>query len=1374
MYNTSAQYKLDIKKPSRAFECRITIGDKVFKNEDIVDVIIDSNIQPSDGFVIGSTTSTILDLTLLNKGDTIYSTNQIKVEIGLKIGNTIEYIPMGLYNIDNIEKTDYTTKFTAFDNMIKFETTYFSSLGDTPTLAQVVNELAGKTGVQFTGSLPSYTVKKLEGFTCREILGYVASLCGGNALITRDGKFTIVYPKDINYSIDANNYIDYKREEVKYKIGKVTCQTKEKETISKGSLGTDSMELLFENPWVTDSILQDIYNKLNGFEYLGYTMKWQCDLALDVGDIITCTDVKGVVRKLPILSQKLNYTGGLTSEIGAKGESKNKNSFSSSGSTANKVNRVVTEVALINKAFIDYAHMNNADIVNLKTETAKIKSAEIEIANINNLLAGSVSAGSTQTIHLTSANAVLDEALIKSGIAAKMSIGDLLAGNISTNKFRIVSDNGGIEIVGPTMQFKDKSNRVRIQMGQDATGNFNFILKGEDGTTTLIDHTGIKEKAIANDLIKGNMVAADAIGEKQINYNSLITGLNKDNNTQLIKASKVALDLTGQSLEVSFNSLKSSVDNIDGRNLLLNSGAELDFKYWIKQENNGEVSIEENNVYYGKKAFRIKQSSGAIYQTLRQNIKVKPGDKIAISGFIKVLQVINSSSVIKLSCNYYKSDGSIAGGLNVPNLNTVGEYKKVNFDLVIPNDVVTLQILLLVQGGEALFDNIKVEKDKYTDWTPAPEDIEQKIESNTTAINVVNEQIDTLVKETTITHNGDTVKLQDFYSTFKQTSKEINLKVESLETMEIGGRNILRNTDFIDTSYFTFSAGISLDKNFLCNGVNTAKYLITGLTSDAWRAAEPERQNVVEGRVYSASVETYIPTDNGLDYNVALEIQWFNASGARISQASVAIDKNILNKWRRIILENKVAPAGAVKGNARVRVQRNGKLWVAKLKLEEGTKATAWTVAPEDVDSSINGLSSRMATAEQKLEPGRITQSISDAINGGTASISTVTTTLDKTGFTVKNGAIKIQNKAGSNVLAGDTDGNLNMVGVITTFNDNMTKRQIELIKNGITFYDWETAENNIPIGRIYTGKQIVNGSTITTPALTINNTSASYMAISSDKGMLMHFDAYNRSTYSGNIPIWFYKNAIMGIGASMYFNMPGNKGEIYGSINDSLVISVPVKAKGNGFQVQSDSGSRLMGARAGYDYICYLNDTYIDGKFAVSGSKNSIQKTLNYGERLINAYETAEYFYGDLGSGKIVNGECVISIDEILLECVNTSHQYHVFTQVYNGTIKTIERFKDYFVVYGEEGTRFSWELKAKRLGYENHRLETPNDFDNRETYENMFNRHFEEFEAEKTTERQNIEGDMYTNDTVPGDILMNELDFRLDDFLLNEEEIA
>lgn len=118
----------------------------------------------------------------------------------------------------------------------------------------------------------------------------------------------------------------------------------------------------------------------------------------------------------------------------------------------------------------------------------------------------------------------------------------------------------------------------------------------------------------------------------------------------------------------------------------------------------------------------------------------------------------------------------------------------------------------------------------------------------------------------------------------------------------------------------------------------------------------------------------------------------------------------------------------------------------------------------------------------------------------------------------------------------------------------------------------------------------------------------------------------------------------------------------------------------------------------------------------SVTGSKNSLQPTKNYGERLINAYETAEYYFGDIGSGKIGDdGECVVAVDEIFQECVNMNIKYHVFTQVYNGAITTIDRQVGYFIVKGEIGTEFSWELKAKRIDYENVRLDfEPIDFGN------------------------------------------------------------
>lgn len=752
MQTVSDLFKSKIKEDSREFECKITIGDNIYTNEDLVDMKISNGI-PGDGFMIGATPSATLDLTLLNRGDTIYSTNQINIEIGLNIGSKFEYLLMGKFNIDEVEKTDHTVKFTAYDNMIKFETAYFSSLGESTTLQQVVNELASKTGVQFTGTLPAYNVKKLEGFTCREVLGYVASLCGGNALITRDGKFTIVTPKDVGYAIAPDNYIPpFNLEEVKYKVGKLSCQVGE-EVLSKGSLGTDSMELQFENPWITSTILTDIYNKLNGFNYLGYSLKWQGDISLDIGDIVSVTDIRGVVRKLPILNQELNYIGGLTSTISAKGETKNKNSFNSSGSMSNKLNRVVTEVAIVNKAFIDYANINDANIKNLQAETAKIHNLEVETANINNILAGNIGSGSVQTIHLTGKNVVIDNAVIKSAMIDSLDLSKLNAGAISTNKFRITSDNGGIEIVGATQQFKDKNNKVRIQMGQDTQGNFNFILRGADGTTTLIDHTGIKEKAIADDLIKSNMVAADAIGEKQINYSSLITGLNKDDNTSLIKASKVAIDLTGQSLEVAFSSLKSNIDNMEigGVNLFVKKTATKN-----KYLNNLGVEVDEPNWFY------------------TDYINVKDIKNLIASGYVNLGSAPSTC--------YYDSNKRFVKGIN-------NKGQSLSKLITIDSGISYIRFSCDIRG----FETLKLEQGtKSTVYSPSPEDIDQVTQSLQTQINANIKGIETLVKDTTIKQDGNTVKLQDFYTTFKQTSESVGVKLSSLESVGFAVVNLQR------------------------------------------------------------------------------------------------------------------------------------------------------------------------------------------------------------------------------------------------------------------------------------------------------------------------------------------------------------------------------------------------------------------------------------------------------------------------------------------------------------------------------------------------------------------------------------------------------
>ena len=48
---------------------------------------------------------------------------------------------------------------------------------------------------------------------------------------------------------------------------------------------------------------------------------------------------------------------------------------------------------------------------------------------------------------------------------------------------------------------------------------------------------------------------------------------------------------------------------------------------------------------------------------------------------------------------------------------------------------------------------------------------------------------------------------------------------------------------------------------------------------------------------------------------------------------------------------------------------------------------------------------------------------------------------------------------------------------------------------------------------------------------------------------------------------------------------------------------------------------------------------------------------------------------------------------------------------RVYNGAVTSIDRHNGYFIVKGEPGTEFSWEMKAKRKGFADDRLVTPGD---------------------------------------------------------------
>ena len=208
------------------------------------------------------------------------------------------------------------------------------------------------------------------------------------------------------------------------------------------------------------------------------------------------------------------------------------------------------------------AEIENAVIENLEATTAEIKILNADFAQIKTLVSGNLTSDNILSFNITADKVTMEDAFIKDAMIDTISAGKINAGQINTNAVTIGSEDGGMRISGATQQFTDKNGNVRIQIGRDSSGDFTFVLYGEDGTGQIINQNGITASAISDGLIVNDMVSDNAsISGGKLDISSVITEINNDGSTT-IKSNKIYLDEQNQSLEVAFNSLKSQVDTI--------------------------------------------------------------------------------------------------------------------------------------------------------------------------------------------------------------------------------------------------------------------------------------------------------------------------------------------------------------------------------------------------------------------------------------------------------------------------------------------------------------------------------------------------------------------------------------------------------------------------------------------------------------------------------------------------------------------------------------------------------------------------------------------------------------------------------------------
>ncbi|MBB6623837.1 phage tail protein [Clostridium gasigenes] len=357
------------------------------------------------------------------------------------------------------------------------------------------------------------------------------------------------YKDILSYSLGDTITLISKDKEIKEKqrIVKIVEYPEECERntceIANTTLKFEDLQKEFQDTSNTVNNITTDDGTINGETINGISSKKIYDLEANVVRITNLTVVNAKIEHLYADKADIGSLNAVIANIGIL--------------NATKAN--ITDLKAINASITDLK-ADKANILDLKATNARVNVLEADTGNIKVLLAGNLTSTNIQSLNLTSDKVTVANGFIKNAMIDTVDVSKINAGIINTNKFTIKSADGGIEIVGATQQFKDKNGKVRIQMGKDTQGNFNFILRGEDGVTALIDHTGIKKDAIANDLIVKEMIGADAIGEKQLDYSSFAEGFNKDTNTTTLKATKIKLDNQNQTLDLAFNGLKSQAD----------------------------------------------------------------------------------------------------------------------------------------------------------------------------------------------------------------------------------------------------------------------------------------------------------------------------------------------------------------------------------------------------------------------------------------------------------------------------------------------------------------------------------------------------------------------------------------------------------------------------------------------------------------------------------------------------------------------------------------------------------------------------------------------------------------------------------------------
>lgn len=347
-------------------------------------------INPNNEITIGNTCSSGVTFSIYMPAISLEN-KEIAIFEGVKVDTEIKYIQLGIFTVTKQTSDGEYTSYEAYDRMYKADMPYFSDMAFPSTDKAILNEICGKLGISLaTNIVATHTINdKPQGYTYREIIGYMAMLQGCNAVINSDGNLELRWYKDSGYVLDGHKYYQQGVTFTTSKdfiIQKLTCNNTKSGSTEQSQItaGDGATGLSFANPFMTQAILDEVYKKIGGFTFRPLTVKFVGDYRLEVGDIIT-VNKGGVDYKVPIMQITHECDGGLMDTVTSIGQSDTENTSVASGPITKQMERYYADLILVNKALINKLSVDEADIRYASIETLKAVNANIDNLKTNKL-----------------------------------------------------------------------------------------------------------------------------------------------------------------------------------------------------------------------------------------------------------------------------------------------------------------------------------------------------------------------------------------------------------------------------------------------------------------------------------------------------------------------------------------------------------------------------------------------------------------------------------------------------------------------------------------------------------------------------------------------------------------------------------------------------------------------------------------------------------------------------------------------------------------------------------------------------------------------------------------------------------------------------